>query len=69
MNNGSITGLALECLTNKTITMKNDWIQRGDCNLLWLPHEYRSDYSAFYGDTLAIGRRSGQVSFIEFDHS
>jgi WD40 repeat protein len=69
INDGPITDLALEFLTNITITRKNDWIQRGDYNLLWLPHEYRSDYSAVYGDTFAIGRHSGQVSFVGLDHS
>jgi WD40 repeat protein len=69
INDGSMTDLALEFLTNITVTIKDDWIQRGDYNLLWLPHEYRSDYSAFYGDTFAIGRHSGQVSFIGLDHS
>ncbi|KAH0562075.1 hypothetical protein GP486_003227 [Trichoglossum hirsutum] len=50
-----------------TIMIKNDWIQRGNRKFLWLPQEYRSNRTAFYGSTLAIGQTSGQVSFIELD--
>ncbi|KIX05609.1 uncharacterized protein Z518_03581 [Rhinocladiella mackenziei CBS 650.93] len=50
-----------------TIMIRNDWVQQGDYNLLWLPHEYRNVCSAFYGNTFALGLRSGQVSFIQLD--
>jgi hypothetical protein len=49
--------------------IKNDWVQRDHRDLLWLPQEYRSDCSALYGSELAIGRYSGQVSFIQLDQS
>ena len=49
--------------------IRNDWIQRGNRNYLWLPQEYRTNYSAFCGNILALGRNSGQVSFIQFDES
>jgi hypothetical protein len=66
IDNGSIHALALE---PSTYIIKNNWIQRKNCNLLWLPQEYRSDRSAFYNNTFAIGRHSGQVSFIQFDYT
>ena len=54
---------------NGFLSLKNDWIQQTGRNLLWLPHEYRSDVSVCYGNTIVIGQSSGQVSFIQLDHS
>jgi WD40 repeat protein len=65
IDNGSIYSPGLESSTIKTSIIKNDWIQRNNRNLLWLPHEYRSSCSAFYGDIFAIGRSSGQVCFFQ----
>ena len=56
IDNESIHTPALESLTDKTSTIKNDWIQRNNHNLLWLPQEYRSACSAFCGNIFAIGR-------------
>ena len=67
INTGSIHATAIESLANKTCIIKDDWIQRNNRNLLWLPQEYRSEYSAFCGNTFAIGRNSGQVSFIQIN--
>jgi WD40 repeat protein len=36
--------------THTAIMIKNDWVQRGDRNLLWLPQEYRSTCSSFYSN-------------------
>jgi WD40 repeat protein len=54
--------------THTTIIIKKDWVQRGDRNLLRLPLEYRSICSV-YGNKLAFGLNSGQVSFIQLDQS
>jgi len=62
-----LPGKAIRPSTDETITIKNEWIQRGECNLLWLPQEYRSGCSAFHGNTIAIGLNSGQVRFIQLD--
>ena len=67
INTGSIHATAIESLANKTCIIKDDWIQRNNRNLLWLPQEYRGEYSAFCGNTFAIGRHSGQVSFIQIN--
>lgn len=67
VNKGSIHATAIESLANKTCIIKDDWIQRNNRNLLWLPQEYRSECSAFCGNTFAIGLHSGQVSFIQVD--
>ena len=62
-----LPGQAIEPLTNETIVIKNEWIRRGERNLLWLPQEYRSGCSAFSGNTIAIGLNSGQVRFIQLN--
>ena len=67
INTASIHATAIESLANKTCIIKDDWIQRNNRNLLWLPQEYRGEYSAFCGNTFAIGRHSGQVSFIQIN--
>jgi WD40 repeat protein len=69
INNGSSPDLALESSTNETYMIKNGWIQRNNRNFLWLPQEYRSTHSAFCDNTFAFGQHSGQVSFIQLDHS
>ena len=67
IDNGLLLSQAIESLTNETIAIKNEWIRRGEYNLLWLPHEYRSSCLAFDGNTVAIGLNSGQVSFIQLN--
>jgi WD40 repeat protein len=52
---------------DKSLTIGNDWIKKGGHNTLWLPHEYRSDCTAFHGGIFAIGLNSGRVAFIEFE--
>jgi hypothetical protein len=56
----SITGGS----TYNAIIIRNDWVQKGNRNLLWLPQEYRIATTAFYGNILAFGLNFGQVSFI-----
>ena len=55
--------------TDKSLMIESDWIKQGEHNALWLPHEYRSSYMAFYGGNLSIGLNSGRVAFIEFETS
>jgi WD40 repeat protein len=69
VHEGPSAGLALKSSVNQTSLIKNDWVQRNNRNLLWLPHEYRSACSAFCDDTFAFGLHSGQVSFIRLGHS
>jgi WD40 repeat protein len=52
---------------DKSLTIGNDWIKKGGHNTLWLPHEYRSNCTAFHGGIFAIGLNSGRVAFIEFE--
>jgi WD40 repeat protein len=54
---------------DKSLTIGNDWIKQGGHSTLWLPHEYRSSYTAFHGGTFAIGLNSGRAAFIEFESS
>ena len=49
------------------LQLKGEWIQYNSQNMLWLPHEYRSRISAFHGNSLAIGRNSGTVSFLRLN--
>ncbi|KIX03238.1 uncharacterized protein Z518_06790 [Rhinocladiella mackenziei CBS 650.93] len=69
----SIDNKFIPCLTFESsawqpITMNDAWIRQGEHDLLWLPLEYRRSPSAFYGNTIAIGLRSGQVGFIQLDY-
>lgn len=57
----SISHSNFEPLAEKFIPMEQAWIQQGDYDFLWLPQEFRSDRSTFYGNTTAIGLSSGQV--------
>jgi WD40 repeat protein len=54
---------------DKSFTIWDDWIKQGEHNTLWLPHEYRSSYTAFNGSNFTIGLSSGRVAFIEFESS
>lgn len=51
---------------SRTLVLRHDWVEQGGKRILWLPVEYRSNVSAFHENTFAIGRRSGQVSFLQF---
>ena len=68
INNETITFSDYGSSTYNTM-IRIDWVQRGNRNYLWLPQEYRTNCSTFYGNILALGRKSGQVSFIQFDES
>jgi hypothetical protein len=68
MDDRLLPGQAISPLTNETVVIKNGWIRRVECNLLWLPQEYRSGRSAFNGNTIAIGLNSGQVRFIQREY-
>lgn len=69
INDDSVSSPVPESFTRKTSFVKDNWIQQNHRNFLWLPQEYRSHCSAFHGSTIAIGRKSGQVSFIQIDHT
>jgi WD40 repeat protein len=69
VHKGPGAGQTLKSSANQNSIIKNDWVQRNNRNLLWLPHEYRSAHSAFCGDTFVFGLHSGQVSFIQLGHS
>ena len=42
----------------------SQWVALDNQKVLWLPPEYRPSCSAFCDGTLALGHRSGQISFI-----
>ncbi|KIW16082.1 hypothetical protein PV08_06133 [Exophiala spinifera] len=65
----SIDGESITHGSSTASMVKNDWVQRGHQNLLWLPQEYRSNCSAFYDNTFAIGLHSGQVIFLHLDQT
>jgi hypothetical protein len=48
--------------------LDHDWIEYGGHRILWLPPEYRSHVSAFYGSLWAVGQMSGLVSFLEIEY-
>lgn len=48
------------------LSVEGQWIGRGGNNLLQLPREYLSGTAAVYGNTVAVGSRSGQVLMLEF---
>ncbi|KAF7505435.1 hypothetical protein GJ744_000762 [Endocarpon pusillum] len=61
----------IQACEDKTINVSDNWIRRGNQNLLWLPHEYRGspDTIALNGDKIAIGAESGLVSIFGFKSS
>ncbi len=63
-----VPGTIYDFPTNDAIMMNDTWFQQGLRNLFWLPHEYRGNSTAFYGNMLAIGRHSGQIAFLQLDH-
>jgi WD40 repeat protein len=53
--------------TYNAIMIRDNWVRKGNRNFLWLPQEYRSAITAFYGNIFVFGLSSGQVSFIQLD--
>ncbi|KAA8893138.1 prolyl oligopeptidase-like protein [Sphaerosporella brunnea] len=44
-----------------------DWLSLGMRKVFWLPPDYRADCFAVQNNLIALGHRSGRVSFMEFD--
>ena len=51
---------------DQSISINDEWVKRGGQNLLWLPPDYRPECSAVLNNMLALGQRSGHVTFLEF---
>jgi WD40 repeat protein len=68
IDNESIPCTNFGSSAGQSLSIKYPWIRQGDYDLLLLPQEYRSNCSAFYGNTIAIGLNSGQVRFIQLDN-
>ena len=49
-----------------TVFLKENWITRGETNLLFLPVKYRPSCSAFRGNLLLLGHFSGKITLMEF---
>ena len=64
----SVNADGTEAYEDKAISVSDDWIRRGNQNLLWLPHEYRG-VTTLNGDKLAVGAQSGLVSIFHFESS
>ena len=47
--------------------VSGNWVTWGMENILWLPPEYRPNCLAVRHNVLALGYKTGQVIFIEFD--
>lgn len=52
--------------TQRTISVKGDWITQDDGDILWLPPDYRPSCSAFQDNILVLGCAFGEVAFIKF---
>jgi hypothetical protein len=48
------------------VFVKEQWIVRGEENLLWLPSDYRPMCVAVRGSVVVLGHASGRISFLEF---
>ncbi|KZL73005.1 beta transducin-like protein HET-E2c [Colletotrichum tofieldiae] len=48
------------------ISKDSNYVMKGRKRVLWLPAEYRSTKIAVFGETVAIGCKSGRVVFIKF---
>jgi predicted NACHT family NTPase len=47
------------------ILVKNEWVTRNDTKVIWLPIEYRATCFHVYKSMLAMGHRSGRVTFLK----
>jgi hypothetical protein len=65
IDHGRVTPSIPPSLSPK-ISIYNEWVEIQGEKILWLPTEYRSEYSAVSGNIIALGNRSGSVSFLGF---
>lgn len=49
-----------------TISVRNHWVARKNCDILWLPSNRRRGVYAIKNNLLAIGNRSGVMTFLSF---
>ena len=49
------------------LSVSGEWVRWREDNILWLPVEYRPSCWATKDNILALGQRSGRVTFIEFN--
>ena len=49
------------------LNLRESWIAWKLEDILWIPHEYRSDVTAVRNDLIIMGLRSGRLEFIRFD--
>jgi hypothetical protein len=63
INDESISPMDYDPSIHNSIIVRNDRVQRGNRNYLWLLQEFRADCSAVCGRTLAIGQDSGPSQF------
>ncbi|KAN0087273.1 hypothetical protein V8E54_000961 [Elaphomyces granulatus] len=47
------------------IFVNDEWVTQDGQDLLWLPPDYRAECLALFNNVLALGHRSGQVTFLE----
>lgn len=63
----SLQANKLSTSTDNGLLVTNEWIQRGEQKLLWLPQEYRSTCLHVHGNTVAIVLHGGQLKLIHFN--
>jgi WD40 repeat protein len=66
IRSGSASSSAPKLQPHYRVFLRGNWIMQGETRLLWLPPEYRPRFSAFRGNLLVLGHRSGKVTFIQF---
>ncbi len=53
-----------------TVFLTNDWVTRGDKNVLWLPHDYRASVLTAYNNNMfVLGYLSGRVVLLSLAFS
>jgi WD40 repeat protein len=52
-------------VTPANVSMKGNWICRGEENMIWLPHDCRPICSAAYQNTIVFGYRTGAVTMLQ----
>ncbi|KAJ5734341.1 hypothetical protein N7493_003127, partial [Penicillium malachiteum] len=65
IEHGRVTPSISPSLSPK-ISIYNEWVELQGEKILWLPTEYRPLCSALNDNIIALGRRSGNVSFLGF---
>lgn len=53
--------------SNSRWSILGDWLRHGSREMLWIPADFRPKRSAYRDGIIALGRESGEITFLEVD--